>query len=334
MEYRQLGKSGMEVSVVGLGTMSIAPGAIHTEIEEGAARETVEAALEVGINFFDTAPGYGDGESERRLGRALKASGRARESYFVATKVNGATLKAEEIEADCQASLERLGMAYVDLLQVHWAKRVVPLAESVRAMEGLKKKGWVRAVGVCNTGPVDLADALAGGQVDSVQVIYNLLTRAAEFGVAEMARQAGAGLLCYSPLAQGLLTGKYRSVEAVPVGRSRTRHFHKSRPQSRHGEDGFESETFAAIEKIDEIAKRAGWTMSDLAVAWLAAQPGVACVLCGASTGEQVRSNARAIERPLSAEILRELSEATAVLKNCLGPNLDPWVGNANSRCR
>lgn len=334
MNYRRLGKSGMEVSVVGLGMMSTAPGAIHAEIEARAATETVEAALACGINFFDTAPGYGDGESERRLGAALRGSGRNRDSYFVATKVNGATLTADEIERDCRESLDRMGMEYVDLLQIHWPKRVISLAESVRAMEGLKKKGLFRAIGVCNTGPVDLVDGLRGGQVDSVQVVYNLLTRAVEFGVEEIARKAGAGILCYSPMAQGLLTGNYRNAEEVPIGRSRTRHFHKNRPQSRHGEEGFEEETFATIERVREIATREGIGMGEMSVAWLMAQPPVACVLCGASTADQVRANARAAELRLKPQLVQELDEATATLKACLGGNLDPWEGNVNSRCR
>lgn len=330
MQYRKLGNSPLQIPVVSLGTMSVAPGLMHSAIDESQSTATVHAALDCGINFFDTAPAYG--ESEVRLGRALQ--GRRRHSYFIATKAGGATLSAAEIAADCEASLSRLNCDYIDLYQIHWHKHVVPISESVLAMQKLVDQGKVRHIGICNTGPIDLAEAMKHVTMVSDQVVYNLISRAAEFSLLPMCRERNVGLLCYSPIAQGLLAGRYKTAADVPAERARSRHFSGKRPMSRHGEDGCETETFAAIDKIAQIAADVNLSMSALSSAWLLHQPGVTTILAGASTPAQVQANAATADITLSVETLRKLDEATAGLKQKMGPNLDMWQGNNDSRVR
>jgi len=332
MEYRTLGRSDVKVSSIALGCMSLCANPTYPEIPESQATATVHAALDAGINFFDNAPAYGDGEAERRLGNALK--GNRRDKAVVATKISSNTLAADEVARECEASLSRLQMDHVELYQVHWPKRVVPIDETIGAMEKLQRDGKVGAVGVCNFGPLDLAELLETRRVATNQMVYSLLARGIEFEVRDVCAERGIGLLCYSPLAQGLLTGRYASADDVPPERARTRHFATTRPQARHGESGCETETFTAIREIKRICDRIGHPMADVAVAWLLHQPGVTSVLAGASRPDQIVQSARAGSLKLSKDVLDELDVATRQVKQKMGANPDMWQGKAGSRVR
>src|SRR4051812_44871591 len=185
MEYRTLGGSQLRVSAVALGCMSLCGNQTYAEIPLEQAVATVDAAMEAGINFFDNAPMYGDGEAERRLGVALRGPGK-RGRVIVATKISSATLSADEVVSEAEASLGRLETDYIDLYQIHWARRVVPMDETLSAMQRLVQSGKVRALGLCNFGPVDLADALRAARVESNQLVYSLLSRAVEYEVQPM----------------------------------------------------------------------------------------------------------------------------------------------------
>ena len=320
---RTLGKSGIRVAPVALGCMSLCGNMTYDDIPERQAIDTVHAAIDAGVTLFDTAPMYGDGESERRLGVAL--AGGKRDRVVIADKVASNAMRYEEVLRGAEASLKLLRTDRIDLLQIHWASADVPLDETMRAMEKLVQDGKVRAQGVCNFGPVYLANVLEKHRVETNQIPYSLLLRAAEFELCEMCAERSVGILCYSPLAQGLLTGRYPSADEVPPGRARTRHFAKTRPQARHSEGGCERETFVAIRRVKEICDRVGLDIADVAIAWLLHQPAVACVLAGASKPEQIRRNVAAARIELSPEVLRELDDATAPVKEKLGPNIDPW---------
>ena len=331
MEYRKLGRSPLNVSTVALGCMSLCAGQTYNEIPESQATATVDAALDAGINFFDNAPLYGDGEAERRLGNALR--GAKRDRAVVATKIGTATMSAEETVREFEASLQRLRTDRIDLFQIHWARRVVPIAETLRAMEQLVKQGKLRAIGVCNFGPLDLNEAVAA--IDNLatnQMAYSLLARGVEYEVVPICREHGVGMLCYSPLAQGLLTGRYGNADEVPPERARTRHFAATRPQSRHGEPGLEAETFEAVRDVKGICEQLGLPMADVALAWLLHQSTVTSVLAGASRPAQIVQNAKASEIKLSPDILKKLDEATRVVKEKMGKNPDMW--QAASRIR
>jgi aryl-alcohol dehydrogenase-like predicted oxidoreductase len=330
MKLRQLGRTNMQVSSVALGTMSLCGNMTYDDIPESQAIETVYAAIDAGINFLDTAPMYGDGEAERRLGLALRA--RTRHKLIIADKISSQTLSAAEVQSECEKSLKLLQTDYIDLYQIHWARRVVPLDETLGAMEKLVTSGKVRALGVCNFGPLDLAESLEKHRIETDQVCYNLLYRAAEFELRDLCVERDVGILCYSPIAQGLLTGRFRCADEVPEARARSRHFAKTRPQARHQELGCEADTFEAVEHVRQICSRIGKEIVDVAMAWLLHLPGVLSVLAGASRPEQIRRNVAAAEVTLSEQVLRELDAATRKLKQRLGPNLDPWQTDSRVR--
>jgi len=323
MHYRQLGQSGIEVSVVCQGGWSIVTADATwggNDLDESIA--TIRAALDAGVTFFDTAEGYGRGESEQILARALE--GRRGEAV-IASKVGGGHLAAADVRAACERSLGHLKTDYIDLYQIHWPSRTVPLDETLGALEALRDEGKIRAVGVSNFGTSFLSEARCTERVVSNQLAYSLLWRAVEYEVAPACQAAGVGVLCYSPIAQGLLTGKFASADDVPKGRARTRLFSKDRPESRHDDGGCEGETFAALAEIRRIADDVGVPMGRLALAWLLARPGVTAVIAGGRSADQARDNAAAADVTLDAEILARLAEATEPVKARIGRNADMW---------
>jgi len=329
MKTCKLGQTDITVSVVALGCWAFAGGRVWGPQDEAESIATVRAALDAGVNFFDTAEGYGDGDSEAVLGRAL--AGRRHEAV-IATKVSRSHLSGDEVREACERSLRRLQTDTIDLYQVHWPSRTVPLDETMEALEKLREQGKVRAVGVCNFGVGDLSDLLKAGRTETNQLPYSLLWRAVEYQIRQQCVDERIGILCYSPLAQGLLTGKFGSPDEVPAGRARTRHFSKARPQTRHGEAGCEAETFAAIGKIRAMCAEIRRPMAQVALAWLLHQPGVTAVIAGARRPDQIRQTAQAADLELSPETLGELTGATEALKRILGPNPDMWQSESRLR--
>jgi len=331
MKYRKLGRTDIEVSVVAMGCWAIAGGHTWGPQDEADSIATVHAALDAGVNFFETAEGYGKGYSEEVLGRALK--GRRHEAV-VATKVSRSNLAPDDLIKACEGSLRRLQTDVIDLYQIHWPSREVPISETFPVLEKLREQGKVRAIGVSNFGVGDLADLLAVGHCQTDQLPYSLLWRAIEHEILPKCIEEDIGILCYSPLMQGLLTGKYASPDDVPDGRARSRHFSKDRPRVRHGEFGCEAETFAAIERIRQISASVGESMAKVSVAWLLAQPGVNAVLAGARKPDQIRETAQAADLTLATETIEALTEATEEVKRLLGANPDIWAGKAEGRFR
>jgi myo-inositol catabolism protein IolS len=329
MKTCKLGQTDITVSVVALGCWAFAGGRVWGPQDEAESIATVRAALDAGVNFFDTAEGYGDGYSEAVLGRALA---NRRHEAVIATKVSSFHLSGDEVREACERSLRRLQTDTIDLYQVHWSSHTVPLDETMEALEKLREQGKVRAIGVCNFGVGDLSDLLEVGRTETNQLPYSLLWRAVEYQIRQQCVDESIGILCYSPLAQGLLTGKFGSPDEVPAGRARTRHFSKARPQVRHGEAGCETETFAAIGKIRHTCDEIHQPMAQIALAWLLHQPGVTAVIAGARNPDQIRQTAQAADLELSPETLGELTGATEALKRILGPNPDMWQSESRLR--
>ncbi len=329
MRYRRLGKTDIEVSSVAMGCWALADEATWGPQAESDSTATIGAALDVGVNLFDTAEGYGAGESERVLGRAL--AGRRHEAV-VATKVSRANLSGDGVRRACERSLQRLQTDYIDLYQIHWPSRTIALDETMTALESLREQGKVRAIGVCNFGVQDLSDLLEVGRVETNQLPYSLLWRAIEYEIQPKCVEAGLGILCYSPLIQGLLTGKFASPDEVPEGRARTRLFSGDRSQTRHGEAGCEAETFAAIEGIRRIGEEIGEPMAKLAVAWLLHRPGVTSVITGARRPDQIVQTAQAADLELASEIVDRLAKITDEVKRAMGPNPDMWQSESRFR--
>lgn len=329
MKYANLGSTDISVSTVAMGCWPIVGDATWGPQEEKEAISTIRAALDLGVTTFDTAEGYGAGYSEQLLGRALAAS---RDKAVILSKVSPSHLAAADLKAACERSLKNLHTDYIDLYQIHWPSRTVLLAETLTALEELRDEGKIRAIGVSNFAEMDLADVLALGRVEANQLPYSLLFRAIEYNLVAPCRDNAIGILCYCPLAQGLLTGKFATADDVPEGRARTRHFSKDRPQVRHGESGCEDETFAAIARIRTVSQQIKEPMGAVSLAWLLHQPGVTSVLAGARNVAQITDNARAADLELPPETLAELADATADLKTALGPNPDMWQSTPRMR--
>lgn len=234
--------------------------------------------------------------------------------------------------------------------QIHWASRAavrtdrypqrplgaeVPLEATLAALDECRRAGLIRHIGVCNFGVGDLQRALGTGvPIVSNQLCYHLLWRGAEDEVMPFCAAHNIAILPWSPLAQGLLTGKMREPQAVPAGRARSRLFSSSRPQQRHGEPGLERETFAALDKFAWMSERLGAPMANVALAWLKDQPGVCSVLMGARTPAQLRRNLDSLALHLEPAVLSLLRDAGEEIKRKLGPNLDCYEGAATSRIR
>jgi aryl-alcohol dehydrogenase-like predicted oxidoreductase len=300
MQVNELGADGPPVSRLGLGCNNFG-----RRIDYDRSRAVVDAALEVGVTFFDTADVYGDGESERFLGRAL---GGRRDRAIVATKF-GMSMgdddvprgSAQYVRRAIDASLARLGFDYVDLLYYHRPDGVTPIAETIGTLAELVQEGKTRYIGCSNLDATQLEQAqlagiARGARVVALQNEYSLLERDAENDVLPRCRELGVGFVPYFPLASGLLTGKYRRGEPPPEGTRLA-----ARPEA------LTDEVFDRIDRLERFAAERGRSLLDLAIGAVASTPGVASVIAGATTPEQVRANARAAEWELSAEELAAL---------------------------
>lgn len=323
MKYRKLGNSSLEVSVVTLGCMTFTGDSNWGPQDEKDSVETVRAAYDAGITFYDTAEGYADGMTEALLGKALGAD---RKRVMIASKVSASNLTKEKLLASCEASLKRLGTDYLDLYQIHWPSREIPIEETMDALLRLKEQGKIREIGVSNYGVLDLDTVLTYNVVVSNQLAYNMLFRGIEYSVLPKCMENGIGVLTYSSLAQGLLSGKYKTANDFPVGRARTKIFSKNREGARHGLDGCEELAFAAIDKIRSICADIGEDMADVALAWSLAQPGITSVIAGGRTAAQALQNAKGADITLAPDVLSALNKATEAVKAHLGDDADPWA--------
>ncbi|MCC6165960.1 MAG: aldo/keto reductase [Caldilineaceae bacterium] len=323
MQTLQLGQSDLYVTPFALGCWSFAGGRYWGEQDPALSIVTVHAALDAGINFFDTAEAYETGTSERVLGQALQGR---RDQAIIATKVAANHLAAGDVIAACEGSLRNLQTDYIDLYLIHWPNWSVPLSETVGALEQLKTQGKIRAIGVCNFGVQDLTDILELHPIVTDQLPYNLLWRVIEREILPVCLAHDVGLMCYSPLAQGLLTGRYAGAGEVPDGLARTRHYAGSRAAAAHGEGGCEAEVFAALAEIQAIAAEVGHSMAEVSLAWLRQQPGVATVLVGARTPQELALNLPALDLTLTPEVIARLNAVTEPVKVALGSNPDMWM--------
>ena len=323
MLYRRLGRTEIQVSAVALGCWAIST---KDFFWDGQVREdsllAIRASLDAGVNFFDTAPAYGDGESEQILGEAL---GQRRKEVVVATKVLPSNLEPAALRQSCEASLRALGSDYIDLYQVHWPNPKLPWEATYRTLEALQAEGKIRVIGVSNFGVSYLDEVCGLGRVETNQVPYSLLWRAIEFEILPRCVEDEIGVLCYSPLCQGLLTGKFRTPEEVPDKRARSRLFSAQRAMTRHGEPGCQAETFKALAGLSAIAAEMGQPLGRVAMAWLLRQPGVTAVAAGARNAAQAAENARAADLKIDDRMAERLAGVTDEVKDMIGANADPW---------
>ncbi|MDP9189431.1 MAG: aldo/keto reductase family protein [Actinomycetota bacterium] len=312
MRYRRLGDSDLEVSEVSLGSWLTYSGGVEREQTEACTRK----AFDVGINFFDTSNVYGTGESERAWGEIL--SDFKRDEFILATKVyfpmseTDSGLSAEQIHKQLDASLERLGTDYVDLYQCHRFDTETPIEETMEALTEAVSSGKVRSIGFSEWTPEQIAAAIeleADGmaEMQSSQPQYNMIWRAPEAEVFNLCHEAGISQIVWSPLAQGVLSGKYAPGEAPPPD-SRAASDEMSFAIERYMAD----EVLTAVQRLEPIAVAAGLTMVQLALAWVLRHEQVASAITGASRPEQVVANASASGIELSREVLDAIDEALA----------------------
>ncbi|HKJ94631.1 MAG TPA: aldo/keto reductase [Gammaproteobacteria bacterium] len=324
MEYRQLGHTGLKVSELCLGTMTFGSNFINiAEVGQSDADRLVGRARDAGVNFFDTADVYSRGESEEILGRSLANLGVPRDEAVIATKVRGpmsegaATgegdpnnvgLSRKHIMAACESSLKRLGTDHIDLYQVHGWDIRTPLEETMRALDDLVRDGKVRYIGCSNWPARHLARALALSEATgrerfvSLQAYYSLAGRDLEHELLPLAREMGLGVMPWSPLSGGYLSGKVRRDRGAPDGSRRA---------------GFDfppvdERVFDAIEALEAVAAECDATVPQVALAWLLHRDGVSSVIIGAKRMEQLEDNLGAVNVSLSSEQIERLAATTA----------------------
>jgi aryl-alcohol dehydrogenase-like predicted oxidoreductase len=313
MDYRHLGQSGLKISEIAYGNW-ITHG---SQVQEQAAAACVRAALDEGITTFDTADGYAGGRAEEVLGRALH--GVRRESIEIFTKVywptadgpNDRGLSRKHITESLHASLRRLGTDYLDLYQAHRYDHETPIEETMRAFDDLVRAGKVLYVGVSEWRAEEISAALRAARelgldrIVSNQPQYNTLWRVIEAEVVPLCEKEGIGQIVFSPIAQGVLTGKYRFGDPPPAD---------SRATDPSG-SGFikrllRDDVLAAVQRLGPIAADAGLSMAQLAVAWTLQNPNVSAAIVGATRPEQVRENVKASGVRLDAALMSRIDEA------------------------
>ncbi|GIP60839.1 aldo/keto reductase family protein [Paenibacillus sp. FSL W8-0186] len=309
MKYRRLGGSGLKVSEISLGSWLTYGGYVERE----NAVNSIKTAYDLGINFFDTANVYEKGAAEELVGKALKAY--PRESYVLATKAfwpmgegpNDRGLSRKHIVEQANASLKRLGHDYVDIFYCHRHDPETPLHETLRAIDDLIRQGKVLYAGVSEWQASQIAEALGVADrylLDRIvvnQPVYNMFDRYIEKEVIPLCERSGIGQVVFSPLAQGLLTGKYTSATDIPQD-SRAAKLEWVRK-------GITEEKIAKVRQLEAIAAELGITVGNLALAWILSHENVASALVGASRPEQVTENAKASGIELSEDVLSRIEE-------------------------
>lgn len=310
MQYRKLGASELVVSEIGLGSWLTYGGGVPRERAEACVRR----AFEVGVNFIDTANVYAGGAAESFLGEVL--AGRPRDSYVLATKVffpmpdGGQGLSAPQIRRQLDASLRRLRVGYVDLYQCHRYDPDVPLEETMAALTEAVRQGKARHVGFSEWTPAQVRAALALPGVErfaSSQPQYSMLERGPEDELFRLCAREGIGQVVWSPLKQGILTGKYLPGQPAPAD-SRA----ASASMGGFIRQRMDRETLARVQRLRPVAAELGLTMAQLALAWVLRRPEVSSAIVGATRPEQVEENAAAAGARLGADVLRRVGEVLA----------------------
>jgi aryl-alcohol dehydrogenase-like predicted oxidoreductase len=314
MQYARLGNSGLVVSRLAFGAMTFGTGNIPSvyKVGEAEAKALVDRALDAGINLFDTADVYADGESERMLGRVL---GKRRKDVILSTKVGMRTgpglldtgLSRRHLVAGVESSLQRLQTDHVDLYSVHRFDEATPIEETIEALDGLVRRGLVRYLGFSNWSAwqaavaLGLQDRRAGARFVSAQMYYSLVGRELEHEVLPFAQACGVGTMIWSPLAGGFLSGKYSRVSL------------KDEANRLSGFDFLPFDKEAAFRLIDEalrpIAAAHRASVAQVAIAWLLKKPGVSTVVLGASKLQQLEDNLGAAHVSLTGEEVQRLDE-------------------------
>jgi len=337
MKYRLLGRTGLYVSQICLGTMTYGGRGFWQSIGDlqiDAVKDQLAAARAAGVNFIDTANVYHEGLSESLVGEALRAIGWARHEVVLATKVRGRMgpgpnetgLSRSHIMHQVDESLRRLKTDYIDLYQIHGRDELTPLDETLRALDDLVRAGKVRYLGVSNHAAwqmmkaLGISEARGWSRFESIQAYYSIAGRDLEREVVPFAREEHLGILAWSPLAGGLLSGKYKAEGAGPEGARRTSFDFPpvDRPRA-----------FACLDVLGAIAAERGCSVARVALAWTLQQPGITSIIIGARTQAQLDDNLAAVDLTLTADERTRLEAVSA-----LPPEYPGWMLGFQGRDR
>lgn len=317
MQQRPLGRTDIKVSAIIMGTWQ-AGKTMWTDIDDNETRRAMRAALDAGITTFDTAEVYGNGYSEQIIAQALSD---VRDKVVLASKVFSNHLKYDQVMSACHRSLKNLNTDYIDLYQIHWppgtfGHPAVPMDETMRALLDLRDQGKIRAIGVSNFNRAQLEDIARYGPIESLQPPYSLFWRMVESEAAPYCREKQITILAYSPMAQGLLTGKFGPDHTFAKGDHRAAHklfqpAHYARVQQ-------------ALGALRAIAENHNFTLAQLALAWVIAQPSC-CAIAGARNSEQAVQNAAAGDIRLTAEDLSAMDRIGRTVTDHLDDDPVQW---------
>src|SRR4028119_543810 len=317
MEKRQLGTSEIQITPIIMGTWQ-AGKRMWVGIEDAETVKAMRAAFEAGITTFDTAEVYGEGHSEQIIGQALSD---VRSQVVYASKVFANHLKPDLLIEACDRSLKNLNTDYIDLYQIHWPagswnSELVPIADTMNALNKLKEQGKIRAIGVSNFSRAQIEEAMQYGRIDSLQPPYSLFWRQVEKDTVPYCVENNISILAYSSLAQGLLTGKFGRDHKFEEG------------DNRKGNKLFKGENYEraqqALDKLRPIADRHHCSLAQLSLAWLIAQP-QANAIAGARNAEQASQNAKAAEVQLSTDEIQEIDAIARLVTDHLDNNPVMW---------
>ncbi|MGA8444304.1 MAG: aldo/keto reductase [Roseiarcus sp.] len=330
MRYRPLGRTGQFVSEICLGAMTFHGGAgfwrAIGSVDQAGSTALVGRAIEAGVNFIDTANVYSEGESEGQLGQALRDLGVKREDVIIATKVRGRMgpgpnavgLSRGHIMDQVAASLKRLGLDHIDLYQVHSFDPVTPLEETLRALDDCVSRGFVRTIGCSNFAAwqimkaLGISDKRGYARFETVQAYYSIAGRDLEREIVPLVEDQGLGVMVWSPLAGGFLSGKFTRGKRGDNDSRRTTFDFPPVDKER---------AYDVIDAMEKVGNAHGVSVARIALAWLLQRPGVMSVIIGAKTIEQLDDNLAATELTLSPEDLAALDAVSA-----LGPEYPGWM--------
>ncbi|AFY79273.1 putative oxidoreductase, aryl-alcohol dehydrogenase like protein [Pleurocapsa sp. PCC 7327] len=317
MKKRSLGNSDIQITPILMGTWQ-AGKRMWVGIEDEESIKAIRAAYEAGITTIDTAEVYGEGHSEQIVAKALSD---VRDRVVYATKVFANHLKYDRVIEACDRSLKNLNTDYIDLYQIHWPSgsfktEIVPIEETMSALNQLKQQGKIRAIGVSNFSRAQLEEASQYGRIDSLQPPYSLFWRLVETDAMPYCIENNISILAYSPLAQGLLTGKFAPDHKFAEGD------HRSKNKLFQGENYRRAQK--ALNELRPIADRNNCTLAQLSLAWLIAQPQTNAI-AGARTAEQASANAKAAEVELSEEELQAIARIGRQVTDYLDKNPVMW---------